>query len=186
MNAAQKIVNSMKKVNNSNKEPSSQIISATVSSINPLKFQLENRLELDENFYILSNLEDWKNIKIGTKVRAFSYNNGQKYYISEILEDKNYNMFSMNKNIEEILSGTADIEFNPVGTGLKSTTISDALKELAANSGGEVGGTYDYEALENKPSIEGIELEGDKTFEELNLVSLSNLDIEDLINNIVL
>lgn len=36
----------------------------------------------------------------------------------------------------------------------------------------------DYNDLRNKPSIEGVELEGDKTFEELNLQSLTNQELE--------
>lgn len=36
----------------------------------------------------------------------------------------------------------------------------------------------DYEELRNKPRIEGMELIGDKTFEELNLQSLTNQELE--------
>ena len=177
MNGAEKIVNAMKKVSNSSKLPSSQIISATITSVNPLKFQLENRLEIDENFYELSNLEDWRNVKVGDKVRAFSYNDGQKYYISELLQDKNYNMFGMNRDIEKILSGDADIKFNPIGTGLSATTVSEAIKELANGSGSGTGeGTYNYNNLENKPKIEGVELVGNKTALELGLLEIGALN----------
>ena len=34
-----------------------------------------------------------------------------------------------------------------------------------------------YNNLYNKPTIEGVVLEGDKTFEDLNLVPLSNADL---------
>lgn len=131
MNGAEKIVNAMKKVNKSGKTTESQIVSATVTSVKPLIFQLENRLEIDNNFYELSNLEDWKNIKVGTKVRAFSYNEGQKYYISEIVEEKDYNMFSMNKTLQEVLNGKQNIEFNPEGTTLGATTLAEAIRELS-------------------------------------------------------
>ena len=43
-------------------------------------------------------------------------------------------------------------------------------------------GTSDYEQLINKPKIEGEELLGNKTFEELNLNALTNLELEELIN----
>ena len=39
----------------------------------------------------------------------------------------------------------------------------------------------DYEELRNKPSIEGVELEGDKTFEELNLQRLTNAELENML-----
>ena len=40
------------------------------------------------------------------------------------------------------------------------------------------GGTKDYEELYNKPQIEGVTLIGNKSFEDLTLVSLSNIEIE--------
>lgn len=35
-----------------------------------------------------------------------------------------------------------------------------------------------YDKLKNKPKIEGVTLEGDKTYEQLNLVRLTNTQIE--------
>ena len=53
----------------------------------------------------------------------------------------------------------------------------------------ELGATYteqllanDYITLKNQPSIEGVKLINDKTFEDLGATSLSNLEIENLIN----
>lgn len=42
-------------------------------------------------------------------------------------------------------------------------------------------GTSDYTNLINKPQIEGVILEGDKTFEELNANPLSNIEIESIV-----
>lgn len=50
---------------------------------------------------------------------------------------------------------------------------------------GEVTETGDYEKLVNKPTINNVMLVGDKTFDDLGLTSISNLEIENLINNIV-
>ena len=48
---------------------------------------------------------------------------------------------------------------------------------------GEVGiPTNDYYMLTNKPRIENNELVGNKTFEDLGLVPLTNREIEDLLN----
>lgn len=62
------------------------------------------------------------------------------------------------------------------------------LKESATDI--EIGGSYtqslianDYEKLNNKPSIEGVELIKNKTFEELGAISLTNMEIENLINS---
>lgn len=46
------------------------------------------------------------------------------------------------------------------------------------STGGQ--GTTNYEQLRNKPSIETIELEGDKTFEELGLVAITEQEIKNL------
>ena len=41
-----------------------------------------------------------------------------------------------------------------------------------------IGGTYNYNVLDNKPKINGVELIGDKTNEELLINALTNEDIE--------
>lgn len=53
----------------------------------------------------------------------------------------------------------------------------------------ELGGTYtkqflanDYSLLKNQPQIEGVTLINNKTFEDLGAISLSNTEIEKLIN----
>lgn len=43
-------------------------------------------------------------------------------------------------------------------------------------------GTNDYKKLKNKPQIEGVELINNKSFEELGAKSLTNMEIERLIN----
>lgn len=43
------------------------------------------------------------------------------------------------------------------------------------------GNGFDYNHAENKPRINGVELSGDKTNEELNIQSISNEDIENII-----
>lgn len=40
----------------------------------------------------------------------------------------------------------------------------------------------DYNSLRNKPRIEGVMLEGDKTYEELNMHRLTNIEIENILN----
>ena len=45
------------------------------------------------------------------------------------------------------------------------------------------GGTNDYNDLINKPSIEGVELIGDKTLEELGVEALTPQEIDAIINS---
>lgn len=44
-----------------------------------------------------------------------------------------------------------------------------------------VAGTSDYEKLKNKPHLNGVELVGDKSFEDVGLVALSNSELEKLL-----
>lgn len=46
-------------------------------------------------------------------------------------------------------------------------------------------GTTDYREMLNKPQINNVELTGDKSFEDLGAETLSNIDIDNLINSIV-
>lgn len=48
-----------------------------------------------------------------------------------------------------------------------------------------VGCTKDYNKLDNKPQINDVELIGNKSFEDLGAESLTNIDIENIINSIV-
>ena len=44
-------------------------------------------------------------------------------------------------------------------------------------------GSNDYNDLVNKPSINGIELVGDKTTEELDILPLTNAEIDEFMNS---
>ena len=46
-----------------------------------------------------------------------------------------------------------------------------------------INGTEDYNELENKPSINGVELQGDKSFEDLGELTLTNSELKDLIDS---
>lgn len=45
-------------------------------------------------------------------------------------------------------------------------------------------GTTDYEKLNNKPSINEVELSGDKSLEDLGISPLSNMDILNIIKQV--
>lgn len=47
------------------------------------------------------------------------------------------------------------------------------------------GGTKDYNKLKNHPRINDIELIGNRTFEDLGADSLTNLEIDAIINSVV-
>lgn len=48
-----------------------------------------------------------------------------------------------------------------------------------------IGGVTDYNRLSNKPSINGIVLEGDKSNEEINIGAITNSEIEEILKQFV-
>lgn len=54
------------------------------------------------------------------------------------------------------------------------------VMKMDPNSGGGMG-TKDYDTLYNKPRISGVELAGDKSFDELGMEKMTNTDIFNLI-----
>lgn len=64
----------------------------------------------------------------------------------------------------------------PVKMGAESTP------PVALQTGAQKIGLDDYNMLANKPSIEGVPLVGDQTFEQLRLTPLTNMEIEALLN----
>ena len=92
-------------------------------------------------------------------------------------------------------NGTAKCGFRVLG-GVTATDVRVTFKVIyiankmltagtaTALSSGSGGGTKDYNELINKPSIEGVTLEGDKTFEELTLESLNNIEIHNIVNDL--
>lgn len=58
------------------------------------------------------------------------------------------------------------------------------IQEVYEGSGESTSREYDYEKLKNKPSINGVELIGDKTLEEIGIGEISNSEIEEIIKSI--
>lgn len=64
----------------------------------------------------------------------------------------------------------------PVKMGAESTP------PVALQAGAQKVLVDDYNVLENKPSIEGVPLIGDQSFAQLHMNSLTNAEIEALLN----
>ncbi len=73
---------------------------------------------------------------------------------------------------------TEDLDGNIIA--IKITAYNYELRK-ARNSGEGTQGATSYTDLTDKPSIEGVTLEGDKTFEELNLQGISNSELEEIL-----
>jgi len=63
-----------------------------------------------------------------------------------------------------------------------SGSINPLSKNIEANVQNIQNGTKNYEYLVNKPRIEGVEIIGDKTFEDFNFTPLSNADLAQLLD----
>lgn len=63
---------------------------------------------------------------------------------------------------------------------LKGTLTASSKNVINVAAGASISET-NYERLKNKPSIEGVKLIGDKTFEELGLESIDNSELMGLL-----
>ena len=63
------------------------------------------------------------------------------------------------------------------------TDIQTSDGEIDTDIELSTSGTNDYNDLVNKPSINGIELVGDKTTEELDILPLTNAEIDEFMNS---
>lgn len=83
----------------------------------------------------------------------------------------------------------ADIAWYSVKLAERDQTFQLGMTEgenidVELDSAVQITPVRDYEALDNKPQIEGVTLIGDKTFEDLNLQKVSNAEIEELFMNL--
>ena len=74
-----------------------------------------------------------------------------------------------------------DIEINTDSS--IDTDIQTSDGEIDTDIEISTGGTNDYNDLINKPSIEGVELVGDKTLEELGVEALTPQEIDELLRD---
>lgn len=115
-------------------------------------------------------------------VAAFMYNAGSHYGYCNIYNAR-IDSNTAKCGVRVVDGGSAEnvkVLFRVLYIANKKLTAR--VIPTSSSSGG--GGTTDYNDLINKPSIEGVTLEGDKTFEELTLVSLDNTDIHNIVNDL--
>ena len=64
--------------------------------------------------------------------------------------------------------------------------VCDNMKlDLGSDVKPIIGTSNDYLLSDNKPSINGVTLIGDKTNEDINIGSMSNMDIENILNSFI-
>ena len=63
---------------------------------------------------------------------------------------------------------------------MTTKALMEYIKTLGSGGGGGEPSISSYNDLTDKPSIEGVTLTGNKTYDELNLISITNSEIEAL------
>jgi hypothetical protein len=81
------------------------------------------------------------------------------------------------------MNETIDIDIEINTDSSIDTDIQTSDGEIDTDIEISTGGTNDYNDLINKPSIEGVELVGDKTLEELGVEPLTPQEIDELLRD---
>jgi hypothetical protein len=81
------------------------------------------------------------------------------------------------------MNETIDIDIEINTDSSIDTDIQTSDGEIDTDIEISTGGTNDYNDLINKPSIEGVELVGDKTLEELGVEALTPQEIDELLRD---
>ena len=79
-NGASRIFNIMKSVAESSKDIA-QFVQVSTKSLDPLIFNLDDKVDLTEDFYQLDRTLDLINLELGVVFQAIVLNNGQLYFI---------------------------------------------------------------------------------------------------------
>lgn len=77
----------LKVMQKSGKNTISSTVFLTVNSLNPLTFKLDDRLVITKEFYILSDDIILSRLAIGIKLLAFTFNDGQRYFIHQTVDN---------------------------------------------------------------------------------------------------
>ena len=83
-NGAHRILNVMK---HSGKNTISHRAFVSINSLDPLTFRLDDKLVLTSNFYVLSDEIILERLEVGQKLLAFSFNDGQCYFIHQSVDN---------------------------------------------------------------------------------------------------
>lgn len=83
-NGASRILNVMK---HSGKNTISNRAFVIINSLSPLTFKLDDKLILTSQFYVLSDDIIVERLQVGQKLLAFSFNDGQCYFIHQSVDN---------------------------------------------------------------------------------------------------
>lgn len=101
-NGAGRIFKIMQKTN---VDTVSEVVYLTVKSTSPLILNLENRFDITSDFYILNDEIVPSKISVGDKLLAFTFNDGQCYFIQQAIGKDIKKTADLEKVIKELQGG---------------------------------------------------------------------------------
>lgn len=118
----------------------------TVHSLNPLTFKLDDKLILTSEFYVLSDDIIVSRLQVGQKLLAFSFNDGQCYFIhqtvdgniikTKIIDNTNDNSIidSLSANQGRLLAGRVlQLENEMVTVKKRVTSLENRMDSAETN-----------------------------------------------------
>lgn len=89
-------------------------------------------------------------------------------------------------NIGNLTIYNSDIELENLNVEQVDVEVLGLNMPIIKGEKGDKGDTAsDYAVLQNKPKVNSVELNGDKSFEDLGQSVLTNIEIDNIINSIV-
>lgn len=91
-----------KLMQNAGTDTISEIVYLTVKSVNPLILNLENRLDITEDFIVLNDGIDKSRIKVGDKLTASTFNDSQCYFVQQAVGKDIKKTVGLQEQIDEL------------------------------------------------------------------------------------
>lgn len=88
----------------------SEVVYLTVKSVSPLTLNLEDRLDITEQFIVLNDEIDKSKIKTGDKLIASTFNAGQCYFIYQALNKDIKKSNNLEKRIADLEDKNSNLE----------------------------------------------------------------------------
>lgn len=144
-NGASRIFKVMKTVAESNKQ-NAELVNVSVKSLDPLVFNLDDRVDLTEVFYQLDRTFVFDNLQLGVVCKAIVLNDGQLYFILSNGENEiGHFWFTIDNRGHLILEweGTIhpDMQINELGH-LLMTYIGEEVPDIYIDENGHC--IYNY------------------------------------------
>ena len=127
-----------------------------------------------------TKLNTYSVVKINNKIKIRITANDGPVYISYECRGEESRVPDINISVkdEEVIPGKDYLDAELYKKADKINTFTK--REIIEKLNGISSGSTNYNDLENKPKIQSVELEGDKTFQELGAITIEDAEISSL------